>query len=274
MPSDTPDSSDADDADVETDLDAESADHDGTDDDPKSDRPFTPPGFLDALKTVFRPNGKRERAQPATGTAADAMAVNFIDRRERLIAGCLSGFQILYGIVVYLEVRRYVERPSTKTPKISIAQAHAQTLSDHHNAPIYLAVNLVLGLAIAGGILSKRRALVGVTVMLAGFGLSTYGGGIIGLLYLGIGIWLVFRAMRRTPSARAAAGARTGGGGARGRRGSPKSSATSSAATAVRKPPAPSKRYTPPSTRRPALPKPAVNAEPEKESRLTSWLRR
>ncbi|MGO9560003.1 MAG: hypothetical protein ACLPYW_13090 [Acidimicrobiales bacterium] len=303
MPPDTPDSSTSDEADVEDDGDVEAgsdfdleADVDlegdtdlegdgasdadvGGDAEPDShDEPFRPPGFLDALKTVFRPNGPRAKAQPATGTDADAQAVNFIDRRERLIASFLAGFQILLGVVVYFEYKRYLVRPSTKKPIVSIAQAHLDTLNYHHQAPELLAINAVLGLFIFAGVLSKRRALVGFTILLGGLGMNASGGGVIGLLYLGIGIWLVFRAMRRTPSARAAAAARAGGstssGTSRAGRGSAKSAAASASATAVRKPPPPSKRYTPPSSRRPSPPKPALKAEPEKESRLTSWLRR
>ena len=252
---------------------------DGGDLEPEATR-FNPPGFLDALKTVLRPNGTRQKAQPATGTAADAKAVNYIDRRERLIAAFLSIFQVVLGVVVYFEYRKYVVHPTNKKPKISIAQAHLDTLNYRHEAPELLLINVVLALAIAGGVLSKRRALVGFTIMLGGLGMNASGGGIIGLVYLGIGIWLVFRSMKRTPSARAAAATKKAGGsaGGTGRRGGAAGTTSPAGKAALapgdRKPPPPSKRYTPPRKRRPAPVKAAVSADPEKESRLTSWLRR
>ncbi|MHB1988976.1 MAG: hypothetical protein ACYCSF_13520 [Acidimicrobiales bacterium] len=256
---------------------------DGNDTRPDGQEPYTPPNFLEAVKTIFQPNGPRQRtrAQPASGTEADAKAVNYIDRRERIIAGFLSIFQIVLGIVVYFEERRLVQHASNKRPKISVAQAHRDTLNYHHVAPELLIINLILGLAIAGGVLSKRRALVGFTVLLGGLGMNVSGGGVIGIVYLGIGIWLIFRSMRRTPSARAAAGSRAASArassseiAARPARSGGRSASGTAAAKASRRPPPPSKRYTPPSARRPALPRPGTNAEPDKESRLTSWLRR
>lgn len=243
---------------------------------PSTAEPYKSPNFVDALRSLFQPRGPRTRAQPATGTEADAKAVNYIDRRERLIASFLSAFQIILGIVVYLHARKYVEHVSKKA-KITVAEAHRDTLTTQHAAPELLVINLLLGLAIAAGVFSKRRAFVGFAIILGGFGMSASGGGILGILYLGIGIWLVFRARRRNPTARSAA-AETGAansGAARSaqRAGSSRREAATAAAPAARRPPPPSKRYTPPSARRPAPPKPTATT-PEKESRLTSWLRR
>lgn len=253
---------------------------------------FNPPGFLEAAKTIFRPGG-RPRAQPATGTDADAKAINLLDRNERIIAWFAGVFQIVLGFVVLERYRNYVEKPSTKKPVISVAKAHSDTLNYHHIAPELFAVNLILGIAIAGSTFTKRRALVGFTILLGGLAMNATGGGIIGLVYLGVGIWLVFRSMRRNPSAQAARAGGTGGG-AKGK-GKPIAAATvendprspgeraraeaaakaSSARAAQRSAAAAaaSKRYTPPRPSRPAPPK-APQPEPEKESRLMSWLRK
>ena len=245
---------------------------------------FKPPGFLDSLKSIVQPGGRsgafgrppRARAQPATGTEADARAVNYVDKRERMIALFLAAFQVILGIVIYVQYHNYVEHPSKK---ISVAKAHKDTLSYHHVAPELMIVNVVLGLAIAGAVYSKRRALVGFTILLGGLAMNASGGGFIGIVYLGIGIWLVFRSMRKTNSAKAAtAGAGTSGRAAR--NGTAKATGTNgkkaTTTTVARKPPSASRRYTPPS-RKPAPAKAtAVRSakEPEKESRLTSWLHR
>ncbi|MGH9299209.1 MAG: hypothetical protein ACRDZT_04780 [Acidimicrobiales bacterium] len=242
-----------------------------------------PLNLVEAVRTLFVPKGPRQRAQPATGTAADAAAVNYIDRRERLIAFFLAAFQAALGIAVYLESRKFVEHTSKVKPIISAAKARSDTLSIHHLAPDLLAINLVLAVFIAGATLTKRRALVGFTILLGGLGMNASGGGgIIGIVYLGVGLWLIFRSMRRRQPMRRGTAARATGHGAG--RAAAASSAGRSAGTTratraagtipttARAAPPPSKRYTPPT---PARRKPPPKAkEPEKESRLTSWLRR
>jgi hypothetical protein len=249
--------------------------------------PYKPPSFIDALRQA-RTTGRRPRprAQPATGTEADAKAVNYVDRRERLIAGFLGVFQLLLGGVLYYQMRHLVVK-SSKHPKVTAHQAHLDTLNYHHIAPYVLGVNLLLALAILGGVWAKRRSLVGFTVILAGLGLFAYGGGLIGIVYLGAGIWLIFRARKRQTTSKPAA-ASSARGSARTGSTSGRSDAAANldadrralaagaarTAAAVRKPPPPSKRYTPPAPRRASAPKLPANPEPEKESRLTSWLRR
>ncbi len=236
---------------------------------------FKPPNFLEALRTAVQPKPRpagRAKAQPASGSDADAKAVQYIDRRERFLAGFLSVFQLVMGVYSYFYLRSVVVKPSTHAPKLSVAQAHAQTLNDHSAAPEVLIVNLVLGVAIGAGVLSKRRSLVGFALILSGLALmqST---GLIGVIYLGVGLWLVFRSMRRTPSAKAAAA----GAGARRGAGSDHAALARGAKEteeAVRRAPVASKRYTPPQQRRRSAPKVPLKLEPEKESRLGSWLRR
>lgn len=295
--------------------DEDPADHStAEDDDVEQGEPFKPPSFLEAIKlarprasgssrtarssavsgstgSAARPaRSARPRAQPATGTAADAMAVKFLDRRERMIAGGLAALQLIVATAYYFQMRRLVVKP-TKKPKLTVHQAHVETLNYHHAAPWFLLINLVLGLGIGIGVFSKRRSLVGFTLILAGLGLVSYLG-IVGFVYVGVGIWLIFRARKRAVNAQAQATAGTPrrGRGATGSRtaGSGPSDAKVAAdrrelsagaartAAAVRQPPVASKRYTPPKPRRttPQKAKPAVNGEEEKGSRLTSWLRR
>lgn len=210
---------------------------------------FEPPSFIDAIKGAFPRQRLRSRpqrrpvAQPATGTEEDAKRVNFIDRRERTIASFLALFQVVLGIVVYVELRHYVKHPGKG---VSVHKAHIETLNTQHTAIWLLLINIVLGLAIAGGVWSKRRALVGFTVILGGLAMNASGGGFIGIVYLGIGLWLIFRAMRRSPAKQAAAASDSG----RPRRGA---RAQSEPAPTPRKPPPASKRYTPPQpNKRPA----------------------
>lgn len=239
-----------------------------------SDRagPFRPPGFLDALKTTFQPRGPR--AQPASGGEEDARRVNYIDRRERIIASALAALQLVVAVVDYIVLRRVVFHAS-KT--LTRHKAHVETLNDHHIAVYVLIVNALLALGIAAGVVSKRRSLVGFTVLLGGFGLLSYGGGIFGLAYIGVGLWLIFRSMKRrpattrTPAAAAAASGSRSGSLELDRRELARASRATEAA--VRKPPAASKRYTPP-RQKPQSTSRKQAGEPEKQSRLTGWLKR
>ncbi len=233
---------------------------------------FQPMSFMEALKSAVprqrrgRPRPPRPKAQPATGTEEDAERVNFIDKRERLIASFLAAFQVVLGVVSYVNARHYVEHAGRH---ISVHQAHLDTINAHNSAPWLLVINLVLGLGIAGGVLSKRRALVGFTVILGGFAMNTTGGGYIGIIYLVIGMWLIFRAMKRNPRRPAPAG---GGGSQRTERAAPAKGAQ--AKVEPRKPPAPSKRYTPPrATKRPPS-RPPLRKEQEEEPGLRGWVSR
>ena len=244
---------------------------------------FQPPGFLDAFRSSWGATGRR-RAQPASGGSDDARQVNEVDRRERLIASFLGIFQLIVAVLGYLEYHRVVVHASTKKPKISVHKAHLETLAYHHEAPYLLLVDGVLALFIGIAVLLRRRSLVGFAVLLGGFGLLSYGGGILGIVYIGVGLWLVFRAMRRTPSSTPAAATATAE-----PSGSRRLSTGSLAAdkeelrrgarateAAARTPPPASKRYTPP-RERPAskkkgasqVPSWASGEEEEKRSRLS-----
>jgi hypothetical protein len=232
------------------------------------DEHFEPLTFSEAVKSFFRPlsgrigraaggSGSRPKARPASGSAEEARAVNYVDQRERLIAGFLAVFQATLGVATYLHDRSLVVQPSKKSPRLSAAQAHIQTLNYHHDAPWLLVINLVLAVGIAAGFFSRRRALIGFTILLGGFGMTASGESLFGLVYLGIGLWLIFRAMRRTSAAKSgkpamatssSSGSRVSSRPAPGR--TPASgTGSTSAPPKPRRPPPPSKRYTPPRQR-------------------------
>ncbi|MDA8183833.1 MAG: hypothetical protein M0035_05340 [Actinomycetota bacterium] len=239
--------------------------------------PFRPVSFVDALKNAF-PRQKvakeraarrpRPQAQPATGTAEDAQRVNFIDKRERLIGGFLAIFQIILGVVTYFSIRHYVEHAHKG---VSLGQARLNTITTQHSAPWLLVINVVLGLGIAGAVWSKRRALVGFMIIIGGFAMNTSGGGYIGILYLVIGMWLIFRAMKKNPRRAAAVAAANAG--AAGRT-SGQARATAKKASEPRKPPAASKRYTPPRTTKRPNSRSPLNKVPEPEAGLRGWVSR
>lgn len=265
--------------------------------------PFRAPSFVDAVKQVFgRPAGtstttsagssgsggktsaagsgpvarglfglgnRRPPARPASGTEEERLAVTYIDKRERTIGFFFGAVQVVFGVLDYLEDRRYLDKKSA-----------SQTLAIHHAAPWILAIGLVFGAFTIIATLSRRRAALGFVIILGGLALLQSGGGIFGILYLGVGIWMVFRALRRNPKAAAdrTSRARNGtGNGARGR--TPAASAASSSSSSKDAPSrrapvpktSPSKRYTPPKPHRP-VPKP--EKEPEPSNRVLSWLRR
>lgn len=226
---------------------------------PSLDPPRSP-NFLEALKLSW---GGSRTARPASGTDAQARAVNYIDRRERIIATVLGVVQVIGGIWAYTAVRSIVVK-ATRHPKVTVHQAHLDTLHWHHIAIYYLVVNVILGFGILGSVLAKRRALVGVMVLLGGFAFLTYGGGLVGFIYLGVGGWLIFRGRKKQATAAPAPTSRK------------RPAATSGAAPApapARKPPAASRRYTPPRDR-PVPAKRKDKSEEPKPSRFPSWARR
>jgi hypothetical protein len=286
------------DADDSTDEDADDSTDDqyddNADDDSDSDNgsnnddeDFTPPTAMSAIRNSLRSG--RPRAQPATGTEEDGRRVNFIDKRERLIGYFLGVAMMALAVVAYIHYHHLVY------PKdITTQNAYRR------EAPWLLAITLGLGLLIVLATLFKRRAALGFTLLLAGAG-NPSGQLLISLIYLGTGLWLIFRAMRRSPSKAARLRAGAGGAGATGagaRRGasSTASSRTSTATTAATSASGTrtaastttsgrtigrngrlsntqtSGRYTPPKpTRRPP---PTVQPEAEPSNRLASWLKK
>lgn|GEM_PF-6984381 len=249
---------------------------------------FKPPSALEALKQPFaafrRPAAGRTKAQPASGSEDDRLRVTFIDKRERIIGFFLGGVLAALGIALYFEFRHYFDKGH---PKL--------TSQAHHAAPEVLAIGLIVGVLIVGATFSKRRALLGFSLLLGGLAVLQTAG-IFGFVYLGVGLWMVFRALRRPRPSPAGATAAAGTGG---RANASAAARTSTATTATsssyhnrstkrsgfnkpsagpaapRVAPPPSKRYTPPRpNKRPAPPPEKPAAEESPGNRLTAWLRR
>jgi hypothetical protein len=234
------------------------------------DEEFVPPTASTALRRSWL--SARPRAQPATGTEEDGRKVNYIDRRERLIGYFLGVMLIALAVVSYVVDRHYVDKHDLKLQ----SQIHAE-------APWILLITLALGAAILLATYFKRRAAVGFALLLSGVALfnSDF---LIGIIYLGTGLWLVFRSMRKTP--RSAVGARNG---TRSRR-SPSSppapsrsdqgNSTTRSATGrtigrngrLASSGTPTGRYTPPKPVRHAPP--VVHGEAEPTNRLSAWLKK
>ncbi len=302
--------------------DDEYDDEESNDEDPGSPEPFTPPTFLEAVKQAFRPNrvtagtsagstgtersGRaaagssmrstgRMKAQPATGTAEDARAVNLIDRRERMVGFVLSMGLFALAVLAYSADHGYKNHNPAKQADV------------RHAAVEVLLIFAVLGAVTLTATLVRRRALLGFILAFAGLALlQTLG--LFGVIYLAAGGWLIFRAMKTSPRSRArqagiarksdagtsgtGAGARgaratTGDSSARGSSGAspaatgPRSAGTASQrqigrnnrTTSARGGPSPSGRYTPPKQNR--RPPPAKEPDPpEPSNRLSAWLRK
>ncbi len=310
------DDDDVDDYDDDVDdYDDETGDEDG-DDQPE---PFTPPTFLEAAKQAFRPkrltppgtaadtspatatstSSGRRRAQPATGTDADARAVNLLDRREQTI-----GFVLGVGLVALSALAYLADQPlHEQGPGEAGRGPPCGRRGPDHLRPARRTEppRHVLQAAGSCGLLPHfQRA-----CPLPDVGI------LFGLLYLGGGGWLIFRAMQRSPKSRARQAAlaaksdgrtgragtgSTGGVGTKGAASARASSGGGSAGTASRSTSSSpqrqigrnnrsrgaattrgassaSGRYTPPKqNRRPAPPK--QPDPPEASNRLTAWLRK
>ena len=233
---------------------------------------FKPPSALEALKQPFaafrRTAGARAKAQPASGTEEDRRRVTFIDRRERLIGFFLGGVLVALGIALFFEFRHYIDKGH---PKL--------TTQAHHAAPEVLAIGLVIGVIIIGATFSKRRAMLGFSLLLGGLAVLQTAG-LFGLVYLGVGLWMVFRALRRPRPAPAPArqsGAKAGSGAPAdtanyANRSTKRSGLSKSEGPRVA--PRASKRYTPPRPHKPAPPPERPAGEAVGGNRLTAWLRR
>ncbi len=260
---------DWDEDDAEGDWDEEDAEGDWDETD-EEDEEVVPPTASTALRRSWL--NTRSRAQPATGTEEDGRKVNFIDKRERLIGYFLGVMLVALAVVSYVVDRHYVDKQNLKLQ----SQIHSE-------APWILLITLGLGAAILLATYFKRRAAVGFALLLSGVALfnSDF---LIGIIYLGAGLWLVFRSMKKTP--RAAAGARNG---TRSRTSPSARTATprSSQASSTSKPASArtigrngrlagsassTGRYTPPKPVRHAPP--VVQREAEPTNRLSAWLKK
>jgi len=190
------------------------------------------------------------RASTAKGRSETARAaVNNLNPFERRLGITAAVCELLLTLVVVVP---YL------THSHSRSASELKTLSAVH---VFLIEGIVLFVFLLLGTIMKRRALLGFAAMLVGLWLFALPSlRLIGIVYLGFGLWLVMKGFKSAQS--------EGRGAARGvaRQPTPRRSRTSDKSPAGRSAPKPSKRYTPPkATRRPAPKKPApVRAEPPK----------
>lgn len=165
--------------------------------------------------------------------------INNLDRTERLVSLAAAALGVAFSIV------------------LAIVFAHPQHVKNSVNGPLVGAIIGVPSLLLGGSVFIGRRALVGFLALLTGFAVLTLTGPY-GLVYFGIGLWLIMRAQRYSRAAREQGEGRparearrrtssTGRDATPSKRGTTaKGGAKARPATAAPKPPAASKRYTPP----------------------------
>jgi hypothetical protein len=169
--------------------------------------------------------------------------INNLDRTERWVSLAAAALGVAFALF------------------LAIYFAHPQPhVKNSVNGPIVGAIIGVPSILLGGSVFIGRRALVGFLALLTGFAVLTLTGPY-GLIYFGIGLWLIMRAQRYSRAAREQAGGtrssreprRRAGTGSTGRDAAPakrgastKGSGKARPATTAAKPPAASKRYTPP----------------------------
>ena len=116
-----------------------------------------------------------------------------------------------------------------------LAARHSANIKTRHDAPVYLVAFLVGFVLLSLGTLLRRRALLGFGSFLVGLEILTYASPVLGLVFLGFGFWLILRVMRKQRAERESA--------------APVAPRQTNATT---RPPAASKRYTPPRNRPPS----------------------
>ncbi len=182
--------------------------------------------------------------------AAAKAVVNTLDARERRMGIAATVIQLGLTALVVVPYLTHSHKLSSNELK---------TMSAVH---VFLVEGLVLGAFLLLGTILRRRALLGFASLLVGFWLLHVKAlSLLGIAYLGFGIWLVFKVLKQNN--------KEGRGAARGTSRTPraaKSPKTNATTTVSRSAPKPNKRYTPPKpSSRPAPKKPApARAEPPK----------
>lgn len=192
---------------------------------------------------------------PRARSEATKAAVNGLDRREHRLGITATVVELFLTGIVTIPYLLHFHKHSTSELK---------TMGAVH---VFLIEGLVLGAGLLLGTLLKRRALLGFASLLVGaWLLQVKALSVLGIAFLGFGLWLVVKALKFTNKA----GRDSGRSGTR--------SATARTATSKdarqkkstrledRSAPKPNKRYTPPKPSRPAPKKPAAaRAEPRKQ---------
>ena len=166
-------------------------------------------------------------ARPVAPLAPGAKEiVNGLEKREVIIGAVLSGIDVSLAVVSYFYLH------------------NSHILKDRQAAATYLIAGLIAAAIMIGGVVFRRRALLGFGAFFVGMELLTTGLLPEALVFLFFGGWLIFRVMKKQRQDQAA-GKFSGTIDTGGRR----SRSKQPPATPV---PQPSKRYTPPRRRAPA----------------------
>ena len=182
----------------------------------------------------------RKPVARSTRTNSDEIraAVNYLDQTERRIAVMATIFELALTLVVVVPYLVNNHKHSTSDLK---------TLSAVH---VFLIEGIVLFLFLLIGTALRRRAFFGFASLLVGAWLVQIKAlTVLGIAYVGLGMWLVVKGMRSTRG--------KGQGAARGPRAQPKQrrSLKGDKVLASRAAPKPNKRYTPPKPPRRTPPK-------------------
>gem|GEM_PF-1309579 len=208
----------------------------------------------------LRSGPSRQRSVAEAGSGGPTVTAKARSQAARAAVNNLNPFELRLGItaaVCELLLTLVVVVPYLMHNHNRSA-SELKTLSAVH---VFLVEGIVLFVFVLLGTLVKRRALLGFASVLVGLWLFALPSlRLIGLVYMGFGLWLMLKGFKSTQ--------REGRGAARGaaKQPTPRRSRTSDKSPASRSAPKPSKRYTPPKApRRPAPKKPApVRAEPPK----------
>ncbi len=202
-----------------------------------------PNGWTEWVRRSFSSQRFLRPAASATAGSDDAKAaVNYLNPRERRIAITATIFELALTLIVVVPYLMHHNNKSTSDLK---------TLGAVH---VFLFEGIVLFAFLLIGTLAKRRALFGFASLLVGFWLLQIRAlSVLGIAYVGLGMWLVLKGLRSSKGQGQSAGRKPA---AQPRqRGSRKSERLAASRAA----PKPNKRYTPPKPpRRPAPKKPAA----------------
>ncbi len=213
-------------------LDDEPLDQDEPlDDDNAQGRPgrFAGRNAGEILRELWTPKPRDRAARPAPTKEV----VNGLSRQERNFGFAAAVLDVAISIEMYVAIR-HLKGDTT----------HDVAL--RHQASTVLIAGLVGAVLLAAGAWFGRRALLGFAALIVGLELTTFGD-IFGIVFIFFGGWLIVRHMRKQRQDREAGIAPARAAGSGWRRG-----ASEPATAPARKPPPPSKRYTPPKSARTA----------------------
>jgi hypothetical protein len=197
-------------------------------------------GWSEKVRSVFGAQ-RFSRPGPSFTTESDRAraAVNYLDQREGRIAITATVFELALTLIVVVP---YLTHSNKSNDLKTMGAVH-----------VFLLEGIVLFFFLLAGTLFKRRALFGFASLLVGFWLLQIKSlSILGIAYVGIGMWLVFKGLKSPRN--------QGQGAARKPATQPRSRASRRSETAIagRAAPKPNKRYTPPKPpRRPVTKKPS-----------------